>query len=373
MRYLLILGWMLLAQSAYAQSGVASLICEARPTKSCVLDMAVEAALAVPAEPGVSAPLRRIVETAARMASGRRARAGGQDTKGWRLQRGSELVYALVRAGRTAELPAFLAGSGESVGYYAYGIATLLVELDREQEIPAIVALREAPLDSSMVARFHALGHARAGRMDRALRIINDVDDPEMRNGIAANVIDELHYRGRAQEARPLLSVFTGDEPHVLSSRARVAAALGDLEQAHAVLEKLPGLDEDHLNYLREHVLVALAKSGDWQGAVELAREAALARDALPSDKGSYFAQIAASSGRTEVFALLEQAIKVEPDEFHRQRLTRLMVSASIKTGFAPAAGEYIRGQEAMQLVKAIENPSRKAWAIWKVADELEE
>lgn len=390
MRILPLIAFVFAATTASAQAAAQPSPCTEKPTQSCVLDMAVEASLSS-GLPDNSLPYGPIVATAARagrldFALGLAHRIDLLDTLA-----AAAFVEAVARAGRLDELRPFLDSRGETEDTYYFRIVPALIEQGRDAEAAARLAKIEPAPPAEDVAYIYASGHLSAGHAEQAIQRLEAIGDASKREKTAAYLSSDLAGSGRSEAARPLLPLLSASNGFALSWKARLIQALGDADLARSALKTLVELQQGDRSLATEEVAYALASSGAWQEALDLAKS-------MPaSERAFVLANVAILSRQPGTFAAVGVAIDEETDPDARNRLERLFIEALTLAGVVPMARIYVdyansleerdlrfgvsaaalaargQGSEALKWVDAISDPKRKAWALWEVASELKE
>jgi len=377
---------------ASAQTGLTSMICQAKPTKACVLEMAVEATnAAILAKPDDdNLPFARIVETASRSGSLDLAfslipRLDEKDSTAV-----AELMAAAARVGRLAETAPLLAKLGHEETTYLFMIGPVYSELGKQAELDALLEKAATKPEPEVVIAWQVEGLLRGGRRDKAVTLLVGLDDKQ-REMVVDITAQALAYGDDAVIAHPLAPFITGTEAYHVGLKARIAQEAGDLDLSRSLVEPLQKLPAEDLKDVLSQVAYALAASGAWKQAAELV-------DQLEADKRPFtLARVAELSREPQVFPLIEKAMDGLPDDYARERMARVLIRALIIVGFAPVAQGYIdsadseyerstrltvaasalaqigRGTDAVTIANSIANPHDKAWAIWEVAWKLRE
>lgn len=371
-----------------AQESLTALMCQAKPTRSCALDMAADAIRTAAPLTTENLPYGPMVEAASR--AGRLDLAlefAAQLTKTDSIA-SSDLVAAFARADRLADLQATLSRLETSETEYAFVIGPILVELGREDKLAALLKAIQPPPDPFQLGYWQVLGHLRAGRAEEAVKHLGDVPETEQ-EGLAGLAAEALYFGGETERAKPMLPYLTSSDPSAVRRKAYIATKTKDKAAADAVLVSLAQVPPHDYPYVAPEVIYALAATGQWQKAIDLAQT-------LPaSDRAYAFISVAEHARQPEVFAVIEKAMRDDPANFNRDRMARGLVRALTLSGYLPVAQTFIdsatndydketlitfaaaalaetgKPSEALQLTQAVADPRRKAWALWEVASKM--
>lgn len=377
---------------AAAQGSLTSMICQAKPTKACVLEMAVEAttAAAVAKPDDDNLPFGRIVETASRaglfdLALSLVSRLDKNDSTAV-----AELMAAAARTGRLADTAPLLKILGHDETTYLFMIGPVYFELGKEVELNALLETVDPKPDPDVVIAWQVEGLLRGARRDKAVSLLLGLGDRQ-RAAVVDIAGQALSYNEDAALAHPLAPFIAGVEAYHLGQKARIAEAVGDLELARSLVEPLQKLPTQDMEGVLSQVAYALAASGAWMQAVELVAHLEV------KDRPFTLARVAELSREPQVFPLVEKAMEDLSDDYARQRMARVLIRALIIAGFAPVAQGYIdsadggyerntrltvaasalaqigRGPEAVAIANTIDDAHDKAWAIWEVAWKLKD
>lgn len=220
------------------------------------------------------------------------------------------------------------------------------------------------------------------------MKHLGDVPETEQ-EGLAGLAAEALYFGGETERAKPMLPYLTSSDPSAVRRKAYIATKTKDKAAADAVLVSLAQVPPNDYPYVAPEVIYALAATGQWQKAIDLAQT-------LPaSDRAYAFISVAEHARQLEVFAVIEKAMRDDPANFNRDRMARGLVRALTLSGYLPVAQTFIdsaasdydketlitfaaaalaetgKPSEALQLTQAVADPRRKAWALWEVASKM--
>jgi hypothetical protein len=378
----------LLVLPAGAQSGISAKMCQAKPTPVCALELAVEVTRDADAAGQDNLPWDRLVETAARgghvdIAMQLADKLDGASGLGF-----SSLVVSLALAGRLPEIGALLTKWDKKPGQFSYLISPALVEAQRDAEL-AEYAKTVEPADSRLaVELWRVIGDLRANRSTAALERIARLPEAE-RPEVVSLAAEELYGGGHFEQARAIMPLLSQDR-YILV--CQMATALRDRAYADACESAVKTATGDNdADFIRSLAATALAATDQWKKAIEFA-------DMFDGAKrGTIYANIAIYSREPEVLRLIDRKMKEDPADFVPDVINRLLVKAlvfcgyetvaeelladqpagpeqdQIATSFAAALAQNGNPQAALGVVLAIDNPARKAWALWEVASNIKD
>ncbi len=390
MRFAVLAIGLFLAPAAGAQDDLTDLVCQAKPTRLCVLEMATKASNAAAAVTSENLPFTRIVETASHadqldLALSLADRLDMNDTIAL-----SELVRAAARADRIADLAPLFGRLGSDEATFIHSIAPFYAASGREADLAALIARTKPAPPGELVTSWRVEGELRAGRGDAAADLLREVGDAE-RPMVVDLVAEALVYNEDAHLAHPLAPFMASNEAHQLGRKAKIAEATADLELARFLVEPLASLANEDRIYVQRDVAYALAVSGDWQKAVDLAN------GLEPRHVPLALVWIAELSREPQLFPLIEKAMAGIETDGAREAVIQRLIRALILCDLAPVAQSYIeaspgphertqrlthaavalgqagRLSDAVGVARSIEDPRDRAWAIWEVAWKMKE
>lgn len=382
--------WLFLTPAADAQDDLTDLVCQAKPTRLCVLEMATKASNAAAATTSENLPFARIVETASRtdqldLALSLSDKLDMNDTIAL-----SELVRAAARADRIADIAPLFGRLGSDETAFIHAIAPLYAASGRDADLAALIARTQPVPPQELVTSWRVEGELRAGRGDAAADLLLGVGDAE-RPMVVDLVVEALVFNEDARLAYPMAPFITSNEAHHLGRKARIAEAAADLDLARSLVEPLAALPDEDRVYVQRDVAYALAASGDWKKAVDLANELAARHVPLA------LVQIAELAREPQLFPLIEKAMAGIETDGAREAVIQRVISALILCDLVPVAQSYVdaspgayerrqrltraavalgqvgRLSDAVSVARSIDDPRDKAWAIWEVAWKMKE
>ncbi|CAN7558086.1 hypothetical protein [Mesorhizobium sp. LjRoot246] len=388
MRRLVLAALLLAAPGAgLAQESLTALMCQAKPTQSCALDMAADAIRTAAPLTTENLPYGSMVEAASRAGRLDLALEFAAQLKKTDTIALADLIAAFARADRLADLQATLSRLETSETEYAFVIGPVLIELGREDKLAALLKAIQ-PQYPFQLSYWQVLGNLRAGRVAEAVKHLGDVPETE-REELAGLAAEALYFGGETERAKPMLPYLTSSDPSAVRRKAYIATKTKDKAAADAVLVSLAQVPPDDYPYVAPEVIYALAATGQWQKAIDLAQT-------LPaSDRAYAFINVAERARQPEVFAVIEKAMRDDPINFNRDRMARGLVRALTLSGYLPVAQTFIdsatndydketlvtfaaaalaetgKPSEALQFTRAVADPRRKAWALWEVASKM--
>ncbi|WP_027170033.1 hypothetical protein [Mesorhizobium sp. WSM3224] len=370
-----------------AQESLTALMCQAKPTQSCALDMAADAIRTAAPLTTENLPYGSMVEAASRAGRLDLALEFAAQLKKTDTIALADLIAAFARADRLADLQATLSRLETSEKEYAFVIGPVLVELSRDDKLAALLKAIQ-PQYQFQLSYWQVLGNLRAGRVAEAVKHLGDVPETE-REQLAGLAAESLYFSGETERAKPMLPYLTSSDPSAVRRKAYIATKTKDKAAADAVLVSLARVPSDDYPYVALDVIYALAATGQWQKAIDLART-------LPASNRAYaFINVAERAGQPEVFAVIEKAMRDDPATFNRDRMASGLVRALTLSGYLPVAQTFIdsaksdyskeiliafaaaalaeagKPSEALQLTQTVQDPRRKAWALWEVASKM--
>ncbi|RWC55674.1 hypothetical protein [Mesorhizobium sp.] len=388
MRRLVLAALLLAAPSAgLAQESLTALMCQAKPTRSCALDMAADAIRTAAPLTTENLPYGSMVEATSRAGRLDLALEFAAQLKKTDTIALADLIAAFARADRLADLQATLSRLETSETEYAFVIGPVLVELGREDKLAALLKAIQ-PQYRFQLNYWQVLGNLRAGRVAEAVKHLGDVPEAE-REELAGLAAETLYFSGETERAKPMLPYLTSSDPSAVRRKAYIATKTKDKAAADAVLVSLAQVPPDDYPYVALDVICALAATGQWQKAIDLART-------LPASNRAFaFINVAERARQPEVFAVIEKAMRDDPVTFNRDRMASGLVRALTLSGYLPVAQTFIdsatsdynkeilitfaaaalaeagKPSEALQLTQTVQDPRRKAWALWEVASKM--
>ncbi len=383
MRLVLLVVGVFFAAIANAENDPADVACQAEPTQICVLEMAVRASRVAAAAGSTDLPLERVVEAASRAGHLDLALSLADDLNKDSGMGIAELLRAAAWEDRLAEVAPLLARLGLSEGHYPFAIGPIYAAQGREPELASLIERAIWKPSADQLKAWRVEGELRAGRPEQAVRMLRQMLDKQ-RSQVLYLVVTDLRNNSNASLALPVAPLLS-DEGYEFDLKAVIAQAAADSDLARALDDALAGMKPEDRFSSQEGVAFALAKVGDWERAVELVQE--LEADRLPGR----LAFIAELSREPQVIRMARNALAGVGDASTRDGIIENLIRALILTGREEEAQRYVElgdqwqrpqrqamivmgfglaGQQEKALIAArsIDDPGRRAWAVWSVA-----
>lgn len=383
MRLVLLVVGVFFAAIASAHDDPADIACQAEPTQLCVLETAVRASRAAAAAGSTDLPFEMIVRVAARAGHLDLALSLADDLNKDSGMAITELLTAAAWEDRLQEVAPLLLRVGQSEGDYPYAIAPVYAAQGREADLAALIEKAIWKPSPDQLKSWRIEGELRAGRPERAVRMLRQMLDKQ-RTAVVLLVVKDLEDNYNARLARSLVPLLD-NSGYQFNRKVYIANATADIELARSLDEARAGMTPEDRYGNEETLAYALAKGGDWERAVEIVTE--LDAGWLPVR----LAWIAESSREPKVVRMARNALAGVTDAGARDDIIQTLIRALVLTGREDEAQRYVelgdqwqrpqrqtmvvmglalagRPTDALVAARSIDDPGNRAHAIAMIA-----